>query len=151
MTEELHASLDWSGLMVLDEDECYELLRGQPVGRLGFIDKAEPVILPVNYAVDGRSLVFRTGQGSKLSSALMAQPVCLEIDSWDDFEHTGWSVLVKGVADVVEAEADVDRLDHLPVRPWSRPDLRHEWVRIMAEEVTGRRIAPHASSEPVAE
>jgi len=148
MTEELHASLDWSGLVILDEHECYELLREQPVGRLGFVDKAEPVILPVNYAVDGRSLVFRTGQGSKLSSALMAQPVCLEIDSWDDVGHTGWSVLVKGVADAVDDETVIARLDQLPVRPWSRPDLRREWVRIMAEEVTGRRITPDGGSDP---
>ncbi len=142
MTHELHASLDWSGLVILDVEQCYELLRREPVGRLGFVDHAEPVILPVNYAVDGRSIVLRTGQGSKLSTALMAQPVCLEIDGWDTLDHTGWSVLVKGVAEAVDDPAVTDRLDQLPVRPWSRPDLRRQWVRIMVEEVSGRQISP---------
>ncbi len=145
MTHELHASLDWSGLVILGEEECYEHLRREPVGRLGFVDRAEPVILPVNFAVDGRSIVFRTGQGSKLASALMAQPVCLEIDGWDGFDHTGWSVLAKGVAEAVDDEPTVARLAELPVRPWSRPDLRVEWVRIRVEEISGRRISPERS------
>jgi nitroimidazol reductase NimA-like FMN-containing flavoprotein (pyridoxamine 5'-phosphate oxidase superfamily) len=144
VTHDLHESLDWSGLVILDAEECYEHLRNEPVGRLGFVDRGEPVILPINYAVDGRSIVFRTGQGSKLATALMGQPVCLEIDGWDGMAHTGWSVVIKGIADVVRDEAETIRFDQLPVRPWSRPDLRRDWVRILVEEVTGRRIAPEA-------
>ncbi|HEX7442486.1 MAG TPA: pyridoxamine 5'-phosphate oxidase family protein [Acidimicrobiales bacterium] len=146
MPHELHASLDWAGLVVLDEDECFALLRSQAVGRLGFVDHGDPVILPVNFAVHGRSLVFRTGQGSKLAMALMAQPVCLEADSWDSLGHIGWSVLAKGAADAVEDEATIERLEQLPVRPWSRPDLRREWVQILVEEVSGRRITPDVTS-----
>jgi uncharacterized protein len=142
MTVDLRASLDWSGMVVLDEEQCFDHLRREPVGRLGFVDHGEPVILPVNYAVAGRSIVLRTGQGSKLSAALMAQPVCLEIDGWDPLAHTGWSVLVKGIAEAVDDPAVTERLEQLPVRPWSRPDLRREWVRIMVEEVTGRQVSP---------
>ena len=71
-------------MVILDEEKCFDHLRREPVGRLGFVDHGEPVILPVNYAVAGRSIVLRTGQGSKLAVALMAQPVCLEIDGWDE-------------------------------------------------------------------
>jgi len=134
-------NLDWSGLVVLDIDECYAHLRDEPVGRLGLVDRGEPVILPVNYLVDGRSIVFRTARGSKLAAAAMRAPVCLEIDGWDGLEHSGWSVLVKGMADEVVDESECARLATLPTRPWSHPDLRTNWVRIMAEEVTGRRIS----------
>lgn len=134
------ASMDWSGLEILDFDECFRRLGRTPVGRLGFVDRGEPVILPVNYAVDGRSLVFQTAAGSKLSAAIMGQPVCMEIDEWDSVGHTGWSVLVKGMADVVEDAGEIERLGTLAVRPWTRPDLRQQWARIMSEEVTGRRI-----------
>jgi len=144
VTEDLHALIDWSGLIIIELDECYDLLLSQPVGRLGLIEGAEPLVLPVNYLVDGRSLVFRTGQGSKLSAALMQHPVCLEIDGWDDFDHTGWSVLVKGFADVVDEATEVARLDLLPTRPWSSPELRRQWIRVVPEEVTGRRIATPA-------
>jgi len=134
-------NLDWSGLVIMATEECYARLRDEPVGRLGFVDRGEPVILPVNYAVDGRSIVFRTAQGSKLAAAAMGAPVCLEIDRWEGLEHSGWSVLVKGLADQVLDDGEIDRLAGLPTRPWSHPDLRTSWVRIMVEEVTGRRLS----------
>jgi nitroimidazol reductase NimA-like FMN-containing flavoprotein (pyridoxamine 5'-phosphate oxidase superfamily) len=133
---------DWSGLEILTTDECREHLESESVGRLGFVEAGSPVILPINYTMDGHAVVFRTAAGSKLSAGMMQRPVCFEIDSWDAVDHTGWSVLVKGVADEVLDEGEVARLQELPVRPWSRPDLRDHWIRIMVEELTGRRIGP---------
>ena len=133
---------DWSGLEILSNDECHELLGSGAVGRIGFVDAGSPVILPVNYTMDDAAVVFRTAQGSKLSSAMMQRPVCFEVDQWDAVGHTGWSVLAKGVADEVLDEDEISRLESLPVRPWSRPDLRDRWVRVMVEELTGRRISP---------
>lgn len=133
---------DWSGLELLSDDDCRSLLAATAVGRLGFVERGGPVILPVNYTVDGRSIVLRTGEGSKLSTAMMQRPVCFEIDDWDPVAHTGWSVLAKGVSDEVLDDDEIARLDRLPVRPWSRPDLRSHWIRIMVEELTGRRIVP---------
>ncbi|MGB6059458.1 MAG: pyridoxamine 5'-phosphate oxidase family protein [Microthrixaceae bacterium] len=136
-------NLDWTGLEVLGSEECFQLLRNTVVGRIGFVESGGPVILPVNFAVDGRAVVFKTGEGSKLSAALMQEPVCLEIDSWDTMSHTGWSVLAKGVADVVLDPDETDRLELLPVQPWTRPDVRSHWVRVMIEDLTGRRILPN--------
>ncbi len=132
--------LDWSGLEVLSYDECRRLLSAESVGRVGFIQDGSPVILPVNYVLHGGTVVFRSGRGSKLESALMSRPVCVEIDSWDVMEHTGWSVLAKGIAEHVIDSDEIDRLEQLPVRPWTRPDVRHEWIRVMIEELSGRRI-----------
>jgi nitroimidazol reductase NimA-like FMN-containing flavoprotein (pyridoxamine 5'-phosphate oxidase superfamily) len=132
--------LDWSGLEILSYDECRRLLANEAVGRVGFVQDGEPLILPVNYVVDGGTIVFRSGRGSKLESALMNRPVCIEVDSWDVVEHTGWSVLAKGLAEHVTDGDEIDRLEQLPVRPWSRPDLRSEWIRVMIEELSGRRI-----------
>ena len=112
------------------------------MGRIGFVDAGSPVILPVNYTMDGPAVVFRTAQGSKLSASMMQRPVCFEVDDWDAQSHTGWSVLAKGVADEVLDDQELERLAALPVRPWSRPDLRDHWVRILVEELTGRRISP---------
>ncbi len=136
-------NLDWTGLEILSPDECFRLLRQTAVGRIGFVERGGPVILPVNFAVDGRAAVFKSGVGSKLSAAMMQEPVCLEVDDWDTLSHTGWSVLARGVADVVLEEDETDRLDRLPVQPWTRPDVRWHWVRVMIEDMTGRRILPH--------
>ncbi len=132
--------LDWSGLEVLSYDECRRLLSDESVGRVGFVQDGSPVILPVNYVLVGGTVVFRSGRGSKLESALMSRPVCVEIDSWDVMEHTGWSVLAKGIAEHVIDSDEIDKLEQLPVRPWTRPDVRHEWIRVMIEELSGRRI-----------
>jgi hypothetical protein len=70
------------------------------------------------------------------------QPVCFEIDSWNSIDHTGWSVLAKGFAAEVVAADEIEQLSLLKVRPWSHPELREIWVRILVEELTGRRIAP---------
>lgn len=132
--------VDWSGLEILSTTECRTLLSTVGVGRVGFVEAGGPVILPVNYTMDGPAVVFRTGGGSKLSMAMMQRPVCFEIDDWNTMTHTGWSVLAKGVADEVLDDDELTRLRRLPVQPWSRPDLRDHWVRIMIEELSGRRI-----------
>jgi nitroimidazol reductase NimA-like FMN-containing flavoprotein (pyridoxamine 5'-phosphate oxidase superfamily) len=136
-------NVDWSGLEILSPEDCRSHLRLGAVGRVGFVEEGGPVILPVNYTMDGTAIVFRTAAGSKLSVGMMQRPVCFEVDDWDTMTHSGWSVLAKGVADEVLDAAEIERLEQLPVRPWSRPDLRDHWIRIMVEELTGRRIAHH--------
>jgi len=138
--EDMDLDLDWSGLEVLTYDECRYLLSIEPVGRLGFVHDGSPVVLPINYVLDGGSIVFRTGRGSKLETATMGRAVCIEIDSWNALEHTGWSVVAKGHAEHVADGAELERLARLPVKPWCRPDVRRNWVRVMIEELSGRRI-----------
>ncbi len=132
--------LDWSGLEILSYDECRRLLSTEAVGRIAYVANGSPVVLPINFTLHGGSIVFRSGRGAKLESAVMHEPVCVEIDSWNVVEHTGWSVLAKGIAEHVVDGAELEELDRLPVRPWSRPDLRHEWIRVVIEDLSGRRI-----------
>ena len=54
----------------LNDDECFELLSSAWLGRVGISAGALPAILPVAYAVDGASVVFRTSTGSKLAARL---------------------------------------------------------------------------------
>ncbi len=112
---------DWSGLEILSDEQCLARLRSSTVGRVGFVDAGSPSILPVNYALDGRAIVFRSAPGSKLSAGMMQRPVAFEIDAWNAVDHLGWSVLAKGIADEVLDGEEIARLEQLPVRPWSRP------------------------------
>ena len=68
------------------------------------------------------------------------QLVGFEIDAWDDELHTGWSVLVEGRAEEVYDDIEVAELETLGVRPWAPHPRRNRWVRIVAEEITGRRV-----------
>jgi len=140
MVERPETDLDWSGLEILSFDDCWDRLRSAPVARIGFVDQGSPVILPVNIVIDGHGIAFRSAAGSKLAAAVMERPVCVQIDQWDAMGHTGWSVLAKGVAEHVLDETATAHLDSLPLLPWTRPDVRVEWIRTLVHEVSGRRI-----------
>lgn len=128
---------DHQGLEVLSADECWARLGARPVGRIAFVDAGEPMILPVNHAVTGRRIVFRTARGALLHEALMNRPVAFEVDGFEEATRTGWSVLVRGQARLAD---DVAGLDDLGLSPWADAIDRDDWVQIVAEEVTGRRI-----------
>lgn len=123
----------------LSQAECWELLACTPVGRIGVLVDSAPEIYPVNHAVDGQTIVFRTEQGQKLRGLDRSPSVCFEVDAYDPTTSTGWSVLVKGRAREVTAADEERRLLSLDLRYWSIGPKPH-WVRIEPVQVTGRRI-----------
>ena len=136
---------DHSGLGVLSTPECVDRLSRARVGRLAVIHNGEPLILPVNHEMDGEAVVFRTAEGTKLSAALDQAPVSFEVDSFDVDRRAGWSVVVRGVANVVDDPAQIARLEQLGVWPWADAVERTNWVRIRPYEITGRQVI-HRSS-----
>ena len=135
---------DRAGLDILHLGDCFLLLKSAPVGRIGFAEGGEVVILPVNFLVDGQDVVFRTGAGSKLSALVVGHYVGFEADCCDAAAETGWSVVVNGLAQVVADEEETARLDALGLPPWGREDSRRVWVRIRPSSINGRRV-PAAS------
>ena len=99
---------DHAGLEILPFEECLRLLASVPVGRVGFIADGELAILPVNHIVDGHNVAFRTAYGSKLSAAGGQNLATFEADHYNEHTHSGWSVVVTGRAEVVEAEAEAE-------------------------------------------
>ena len=85
------------GLAAMQPDECLESLRNHHVGRVSVVVDGQPLIFPVNYAMEGRNVVFRTDAGTKLFGA-GGKRVAFEIDDADPLYHEGWSVLVVGIA-----------------------------------------------------
>jgi uncharacterized protein len=130
---------------ILDADECLSLLDQHHLGRVAFLKGTAPIILPVNYALADGLVVFRTDAGSKLEVALRRQPVAFEVDGIDDVNRTGWSVLVRGAAELVSDADELTRLHRLPLITWT-PAATPHYVRIGSAEVTGRRI--NAAEQP---
>ena len=134
---------DHAGLEILPFDECLRLLASVPVGRVGFVADGEVVILPVNHVVDGQDVIFRTAHGSKASAAEGQDRAAFEADSYNEQTRTGWSVLVTGRAQVVDADADIQRLSlslsRLGVYPWVTAARHPFWIRIRPSSVTGRQ------------
>lgn len=131
---------DRLGLEVLSTDECWQQLQDAAIGRVAFVDAGEPVVLPVTHGVHGHSIVFRSGSGTKLEAAAMAQPLAFEVDGWDDTYRTGWSVLARGVGETVYDDDDIAALDG-GNEPWLDSAAAGTWVRLRVDEVSGRRIA----------
>ncbi|MFT4212192.1 MAG: pyridoxamine 5'-phosphate oxidase family protein [Microbacterium sp.] len=119
----------------LNDEECWEKAAGQELGRL--VTRVGDVIdiFPVNYVVDGRSLLFRTAEGSKLFELTANDDVLFEIDDHTDDE--AWSVVVRGTATRLATSAEVDAADELPLRPWI-PTIKYNYVRIVPTELSGR-------------
>jgi uncharacterized protein len=129
---------DHAGLEVLPFDTCLGLLASVPVGRIGFFADGELMILPVNHLVEGQHVVFRTAAGSKLSAAENCDAVVFEADSYDDLDRSGWSVVVNGLAEVID-DAETGRLSGLGLHPWSSAVEHPFWIRIRPTSVSGRR------------
>jgi hypothetical protein len=131
---------DHRGQRVLGFEECLERLRAAPLGRLAFVTAGEPVVFPVNHAVDGVDVIFRTSWGSKLQVAETSGTVAFEVDGYDSPSESGWSVVLKGTAQLVYESVDTDRYDQLELRSWADPEGRGFWVRIRPVEITGREV-----------
>jgi uncharacterized protein len=131
--------LDRNGLEVLDRDECLRLLATASLGRIGITSGALPVILPVNFRLVGESIVFRTASGTKLDAATRGAVVAFEVDAMDPIEHTGWSVMVTGIARPVTDPAEVDAIRPERVARWA-PLGEGCLVAVSTELVDGRRI-----------
>lgn len=124
---------------VLSDEECWDFLRSQELGRLAFHLVEQVQITPINYAVDphgpsGPSLLFRTAEGDKLLGVVMNSDVAFEVDEWHD--ETARSVVVRGRARKLE-EDEAHRAENLPLRPWVGT-LKYNVVEIEPLEVTGR-------------
>ena len=107
---------------------------------MAVVDDRGPVMFPVNYVLDRHTVVFRTGEGTKLHAASLGRRVSLEVDGTDPAARTGWSVVVRGEAAEVTDRAELERLRELPLRAWA-PGARNRYVRILPSALTGRRIA----------
>lgn len=127
----------------LSEDECWDRLRTQQLGRLVTHVGDVLDVFPVNYVVDDHTIVFRTAEGSKLFELTVNDEVLFEVD-----DHSGedaWSVVVRGHARRLATSAEVQAADALPLRPWI-PTLKYNYVRVTPTSLTGRAFT--IGSEP---
>jgi nitroimidazol reductase NimA-like FMN-containing flavoprotein (pyridoxamine 5'-phosphate oxidase superfamily) len=104
----------------LTEGECLTLLRSTSVGRIVFTRHAMPAIRPVNHLIDGRKIIIRTHLGAAIvsrASDATGVVVSYEADDLDPVRHTGWSVIVTGLAELVKDPAAIARYS-ARLEPW---------------------------------
>jgi uncharacterized protein len=125
------------GVTILSESECWDLMAGVTLGRLVTSVDGQPEIFPVNFAVQHRTVLFRTAEGTKLVSTVINNNVLFEVD--DHSVAEGWSVIVKGIARSLRTEEEFEEAERAQVLPWVASEKTH-YVRVLPRQVTGRRF-----------
>ena len=131
------------GLEKLGEAEALALVATVPIGRVAYSRFAMPAVHVVNFALDGRDVVFRTRKGAKFGAAVADTVVAFEVDRIDETTHSGWTVTLLGRSRLVTSKPELERLATLGVAPWA-PGDRDYFIRIVTQNITGRRIQPRA-------
>ena len=134
-------------LCTLSPAECFDLLEPGGIGRVGFVSADGIMMLPVNFAVRGRTIIFRTAPDTLLALYANAA-VSFQVDRVDETLHEGWSVLVQGRAREVTDEREVQHLeDTAALEPWAG-GARDVYVRIAPTRISGRRIQSSLAEPP---
>ena len=128
-----------TGLEIIEEEECWDLLASHGVGRVVVSIANMPDIFPVNYKLEDRAVYIHTVPGTKLAGAVLGRSVAFEIDDLDESTRQGWSVVAHGVAKEVEKLEDILHVETLGITPWTdSPKFRY--MRIEVDDIAGRRI-----------
>jgi nitroimidazol reductase NimA-like FMN-containing flavoprotein (pyridoxamine 5'-phosphate oxidase superfamily) len=124
----------------LTPGECRRLIGPGGIGRIAFATASGPVVLPVNYTVIGATIVLRTGEGTLIETH-GDDRTAFEIDHIDEVLRQGWSVLVRGQAHRVLQSGELRHVqEQATIAPWAGGP-RDVYVRIVPDQITGRRIA----------
>jgi uncharacterized protein len=140
--------VDRNGLEILDRGECLRLLGGATLGRIGITLGALPTILPINFRLVEERILFRTSVGTKLDAATSNAVVAFEVDDMDPLWHTGWSVVVTGLARELTNPEDAAALDGFDLPYWAPAASGDRIVEISTQMISGRRIVPSVHAAP---
>ncbi len=128
----------------LTHEECLQRLAHEPMGRIAVTHRALPVIVPVPYALSGHSIVFRTEADGMLARACINTVVAFEIDGPGSAATARWSVMVIGIARLLDGSRGLGALElGLAASGDNVPD---QFVAITIGEVSGRQVSPATSA-----
>ncbi len=121
----------------LSEAESWNLLSGVSLGRLVTTVSGWTEIFPINFVVQHNTLLFRTAEGTKLLTSVLNSHVVFEAD--DHNVAQGWSVVVRGTAQLLHTSAEIDGARRAGLYPWIATE-KLRFVRITPDTLSGRRF-----------
>ncbi len=124
----------------LGRDECLALMSTQRLGRFGVVVDGVPLVLPMQFLLDGETVVLQTNQGAKTLHAPLTS-VSFEVDHVDWEQGVGWSVIIQGIGEDISTAIDErsEALRALAVHSWAPPPA-DRWLMIIPRVITGRRV-----------
>lgn len=128
----------------LSRYDCWQLVSAQAardaIARVVWTGPDGMAIVPMNYTVADGFLWFQTTPTSRLALEGCDHEVLVEVDHIDTATHTGWSVVVSGVAKAMSTSDDPGILGNLAVWPRGPHEIL---LRVAPDEITGRRLRRH--------
>jgi nitroimidazol reductase NimA-like FMN-containing flavoprotein (pyridoxamine 5'-phosphate oxidase superfamily) len=125
----------YRNVQTLTGDQCLNRLSQQRIGRVSLSKDALPIIVPVDYARDGDSIIFRGRHHSMLAQACDKAVIAFEVDEISAASDTGWSVQVVGIATRL---APSERSHALTLGlPSVLGDEGHEFLRLRLARISG--------------
>jgi uncharacterized protein len=128
----------------LSEAECKQLLAQHTAGRVGFMAADGPQILPVTYQYRNGSVIFRTSPYGPLAGLVRRTSVAFEIDSIDEQDKSGWSVLLLGFAEAMAHDYLLTTAWETGPVPWA-DGVRNLFIEITPRKISGRSIRSASS------
>jgi hypothetical protein len=136
----------------MTEAEAMRRLGSVEVGRIFFTSHALPAVRPVNHLVDDGAVIICSHEGSAIAATTYTGRgvvVAYEADQLDPVTRAGWSVVVTGIAHLLD-DMQMARRYRDRLRPWVTGPL-NQVIRITPEIVTGFTLAaapPPAPARP---
>ncbi len=126
----------------LGDAQCRDLLAQRRVGRVALTTPGGLRIYPVNYAISGDALVFRTLPYGELAEHAVDAPIAFSVDELDEELRSGWTVLAVGTCRRIEDPREVQELRGGDgPEPWAAGQ-RTLYLSLTWDELTGRRVHP---------
>lgn len=117
-------------------EECWALLRNEPVGRLAWNGSEGPTIVPVNFTVSQGGIEVRTAAYSEAAHLSEDSAVTFQVDRIDPASRTGWSVLARGR---VSFDWTYGRVEAPGVDVWPSGE-RALLLHLAVGNISGRRL-----------
>lgn len=137
---------DHARIGILSDDQCWDLLANAQVARLATSAMGSVDIVPINFAIDRHTILFRSPVGVKLLELTLNHEVALEIDAHNAV--AAWSVVLKGSAHAITNPAEIAQAESVGLVSWVE-NTAPNWVRIVPSVVTGRHFSlTHLAKRP---
>lgn len=125
------------GVTRLSDTESWGLLESSTVGVLATAAHERPDLFPVNYLLDGRTLLIRTSPGTKTAELRTDPHAAFAVQGSD--RHGQWSVVIHGSVEQLADVVDLVGAAAFELVSWA-PGDKHVFIRITPERIEGRRM-----------
>jgi hypothetical protein len=129
----------------LDQAECHRLLGSAPIGRLGYSERALPMVVPVHCTVRGPEVLIGGPVGTKVAAAVRGQVVAFEVDGYQTATREGWTVGVVGMVREITDPAELAAVDALDFAPWT-PGRPPVYLAVSLTMLNGHRLVRAAEA-----